>query len=164
MMETGEIVRVLEHRVEVRFAQSAEHQEKCGHCGLCSQGQDGGMKLGVPVTAAQRARVAVGQQVSVELDLPSPYRAIVLLFVLPLAGLFVGAVAGQRWTSLAAALHMETTLLAGLGGVLGLAVMLAVGFVLERKAGGKRTPPRLILPEDEDAAEDVATAADEPDH
>jgi positive regulator of sigma E activity len=139
MIETGQVVDVFVGRVDVRLA-DAGHADRCGRCGLCAQRRDGTLVLTVPLTADQRGRVAAGQQVAVEVDEPSPYRAILLLFVLPLAGLLAGAAVGQHWGVGVAALLAVGGLGAGVG----------LGLAVERLAGGRRRAPRLVLPPEEE--------------
>ena len=103
------------------------------------------MILSVPLSRRQRPRVRKGQRVTIELDLPSSYRAILLLLVLPLIGLITGAVVGQNWTWLAARANLPTPLISVLFGLVGGGVLLGIGIGLERKAAAQRKSPRLIL-------------------
>jgi positive regulator of sigma E activity len=142
--ETGQIVRIHLDHVEVRMEPRASDAHRCGHCGLCSRRDDGAMVLDMPVTRQQKADLRKGQQVQVELDMPSPYRAIALLLVLPLVGLVLGGVLGQRWVALAEMVNLPSAVVSVLLAVLGGGVLLGIGIGLERSAASRRRPPRLI--------------------
>ena len=144
--ENGEIVRIILDRVEVRMEPASAHGDRCGHCGLCGRREDGSMILSVPLSRRQRPRVRKGQRVTIELDLPSPYRAILLLLVLPLIGLIAGAVVGQHWAWLAERTNLPSPLISVLFGIVGGGVLLGIGIGIERNAAARRKSPRLILP------------------
>ena len=146
IQETGEIVRIILDRVDVCMDVEPGHEDRCGHCGLCGRRKDGSMILRVPVSAEQRPHVRKGLRVTVELDLPSPYRAIFLLLVLPLIGLIAGAVMGQRWESLSELVTLPSPLISLLFAVVGGGSLFGIGIGIERKAAAKRQAPRLILP------------------
>jgi len=98
----------------------------------------------------------VGQEVEVEVHLPSPYRAVVVLFVLPTAALVLGAALGAAWkTILPGAPNMRCALFA-FGAM---AAVYAIGTLWHRRTQRDVPPPEIVgIASDEDQSDPTQNA------
>ena len=78
----------------VRVATSAAAHERCGSCGLCRLAE-GGKQMLLDVHAAPEG-LRVGDEVVVEIPVPSAGRSAVILLVVPLV-LFMAGIAVGEW-------------------------------------------------------------------
>jgi len=130
-------VEVVEGRV-ARVRLRPARPEVCGQCRACEPSGAGAFLLTVPA-----GDLAPGDAVTVEVPLPGPWRAIVLVLALPLAALVGGAVLGAEWTGLQRWLGWPpdaTALAVGLG----LAVVALVVAAGMDRALRRRHPPRVV--------------------
>ena len=134
--ETGTVVRVAGGKagVRIRHAPSAD----CHGCTACHPG--GGERFLLWIDAGN---LAEGDEVTLDIPLPSPWRAIGLVFALPLAALMAGIIGGSEWTGF----HRLTGLDAESGAiVLGLTLALAaflIAITVERRFS-RRHRPRVV--------------------
>ena len=114
MEKVGEITAVRGRQLEVTFCRPQD----CGHCHAC----EGGQKATV-IRLDGEGRV--GDYASVRLPGSTVFKASMLAYVLPIAGLFAGMLIGR----LAAP---DQALASALCGVIGLAVCLLAVFLTEK--------------------------------
>ncbi len=138
MRVTGTVVEAGDGRASVRVRH--ERGPECRGCQACHPSAAHGLVLDVRAEG-----LSPGDRVAVEVPLPSPWRAVLLVFVLPLVALVAGLLAGSHWTGLQAALGLgsEGTGLALGAGLGGAAFALAV--LQERRLQGK-AQPRVVGP------------------
>jgi len=91
MREEATVVGVQGRLVRVRMKPSAE----CGTCCACSVLVGSAREMEIETELP----VAVGSRVVVEISQAKPWLSALLLFVLPLAGLIFGMIAGAQWGS-----------------------------------------------------------------
>jgi len=89
MEETGTVIRIGEHVAYIKL----DHAESagCGHCPM--SGCCGGTE-GPGVIQTEATGLSVGGRVLIHMDLPSPLKASVLLYVIPLIAFFLGYISG----------------------------------------------------------------------
>jgi positive regulator of sigma E activity len=138
--ESGTVVRVEGARAAVTL--DPHDTKACRGCAACKP--MGENRLGLWVDAGD---LETGDRVTVEVPLPSPWRAILLVFGLPLVALVVGVMAGGHWEWFqdVTGLGAEAAGLA-LGGVLG-AGCFAVA-VFEERRFADRHQPRVLSAEE----------------
>ncbi len=93
--EIGEVVKVLNHTVDVRV----ENQNKCGSCGAkssCHEGESSQIKEKI-ITALDPLGLRVGQKVKINLESKNLVKASILIYALPLFGLLFGAIIGSYY-------------------------------------------------------------------
>ena len=88
--ETGTVVQLAEGQAAIRIR--SEPGDTCSGCKAC-RARDGGDFL--LWTAAEG--LAQGNRVTVEVAVPGPWRAILLVFALPLAFFVTGILVGSEW-------------------------------------------------------------------
>jgi len=143
MRETGTVIRLCGGRAAIRIESPAP--EVCRSCRACQAiGPDrSGFVLWVDADDLAAHPVQEGDQVTIDVALPSPWRAILLVFVVPLAALLTGLVLGSQWT----ALQRWTGLGPQGAGLVGGGVLIALAFVVvwmgERRFE-KRHRPRVV--------------------
>jgi positive regulator of sigma E activity len=124
MSEEGRVISVEDGRAHVRIDEPRDGGAGCAACGMrrhCAGGAAGERVLGIEAPPG----IAPGDEVTVEIDLPSPALAALLLFIVPLAAA-VGAGAAVYGLTSSGALG----LVAGLAGM-------ALAYVLVFLAGPK---------------------------
>ncbi len=134
--ETGTVMRLEDGKAAIRIR--SEPSEACGGCKACRARGGGEFLLWLDADDLKE-----GDQVTVEVPVPGPWRAILLLFALPLAFFVTGILIGSEWTW-----FQEMT---GLGADAAAAV-LGVGFVpaalvpahLADRRFRRRCRPRVI--------------------
>ena len=136
LVETGAVVKVEDGQAYIRIR--TVRGDACKGCSAC-QALGGGEFL-LPVAADS---LRPGDQVTVEVPLPSPWRGIGLVFALPLAVGLTGLLAGSAWPGFqtATALGPEAAGLA-LGGGLALAAFLLA--IVEERRFGRAHKPRVL--------------------
>lgn len=87
MRHTGTVVAADAETVTVRFERSA----MCKHCGACLEAGEREMEIRVP----REKEAEVGDTVEVALEKKALLLATLLCYVLPLAGLLIGLLAGS---------------------------------------------------------------------
>jgi len=132
MIERGKVVKIEGERTVVEM----EPTSQCGACRACVLGEGGKMSVDVPTVPG----VSVGDQV--EVDIPvSRLRAIVTVFVLPLAAVLLGAVLGNYLTTIYMVDTHHPNLLAILFALV-LVVLTYLGiYIHERTWGSRRSRP-----------------------
>lgn len=110
MERIGEVVSVSGDQLLVRFCRPSD----CEKCGACHGGRSQ-MELLI------KGHAAKGDQVAVQMPTGNVLKATALAYVLPLAGLILGMIAGAFGLSAA----MERNLATMIGGGAGLALALA---------------------------------------
>ncbi len=90
--EVGKVVGVFEHTVEIRINPT----EDCGSCGAKSSCHEkSGNSKERFVTASDPFGLKIGQWVKINLEPKNLVKASIILFVFPLSGLLLGAIAGS---------------------------------------------------------------------
>ncbi len=112
--ETGAVMRLEGGKAAVRIR--SEPSEACAGCKACHARGGGDFLLWIDADDIKE-----GDQVTVEVPVPGPWRAILLVFALPLVFLMAGVLVGSAWTG-----FQKMT---GLGRD-GAAIVLGVGFML----------------------------------
>jgi positive regulator of sigma E activity len=134
--ETGTVVGVEGDLASVRIRH--ERTPSCGGCTACKPAGGGAFVLRVA-----RGNLREGDRVALEIPVPSPWRAVLAVFAIPLAALLVGVVAGSLWTGFQDATGLDAD---GAAVALGLA-MVAAAFVAALAAEARhnrRHPPRVL--------------------
>ncbi len=96
--ETGEVVKVFNRTVEIRINPT----EDCGACGVkdsCHAGS--GISKERFVTALDPFGLKIGQRVKINLEPKNLIKASVIIFVFPILGLLLGALAGSFYAKVA---------------------------------------------------------------
>ncbi|HUV39574.1 MAG TPA: SoxR reducing system RseC family protein, partial [Planctomycetota bacterium] len=135
MIERGKVVEVQGDVAVVEM----ERAETCAHCRCCIAIGDGRMQM----KARTLEGVAAGDRVEVEVPVKR-LRAVLLVFVLPLAAVLVGALVGK---ALSDAWYPDGRYanLTAIGGALVLVLPTFAGIYLyERRAGAKTSQPCVI--------------------
>jgi hypothetical protein len=112
--------------------------EQCRQCAACGARGDQGHLLSVA-----DPRLAVGDEVTVEVPLPGPWRGIGLVLALPLAAGITGLLVGSAWTGFQRAVGLEAEP-AGmlLGAAMGVGAFLVA--LLEDRRFRRAYPPRVV--------------------
>ncbi|MEW5804177.1 MAG: SoxR reducing system RseC family protein [bacterium] len=130
MNENGVIVAVFGSTAHVEMVRSPA----CRTCGLCTSSLDE-KKMVVEVKTVPGAKV--GDQVVIEIKPGTVISSAIILYLIPLAGLFFGAVLGEAFFH-----REEMSLLLGLAGLAG---SLALVVVIDRKLKkSQRFQPRIV--------------------
>lgn len=136
MQESGSVIEVAGGRAAIQIRR--QRNEQCSGCAACRT--EGGRGLVLRVEADD---LKVGDRVTVEVPLVSPWRALLLVFGLPLAALMTGIAVGSQWTWLQAHLGLKAE-------ATGLALGVALGLVafggawLEDRRFAQRHRPHLL--------------------
>ena len=94
--EIGEVVKVFNRTVEIRVNPT----ENCGACGVKDSWHTGPrISTDRLVTALDPFGLKIGQRVKINLEPKNLIKASIIIFVLPLLGLLLGAVAGSLATT-----------------------------------------------------------------
>jgi positive regulator of sigma E activity len=112
--------------------------ESCRHCRACEPAGQGVFFLHVDA-----GDLRPGDRVTVEVPLPSPWRAIGFVLALPLVALVGGAVLGAEWPALRDWLGLDADAASLLAALVLAAVALALGAVGERRFR-RRHRPRVL--------------------
>ncbi len=112
----------------------------CARCGACSFGSDGVGRMEVEC----EEEVKAGDEVVIELGIPSAYAGILFLFVLPLVGLVAGGLMGEALGGAFGAVGKVESLLPVVLGVVGFGGGLFGGYVVERRLKGRMPEPRVV--------------------
>ena len=134
--ETGTVTEVQGDRAAVRFRH--ERGPSCGGCTMCQKAADHMMALWLHLPQAH-----VGDQVTVQIPVPSPWRAMAMVFGIPLVLLAAGVLVGSTWTGLQQSLGLDAdTTGVGLGLVL---AMLAFGAaIMTERRFSQANQPRVL--------------------
>ncbi len=127
LTERGVVISVEGNRAKVQVTRSA----MCAHCesqGTCNAL---GSSPKAVVSAVNQVGAGQGDLVEVSMKESRVLKAAALVYLVPVAGLVLGAMVGD---SLAASMHISADAGAGLGSLLGIAAGLAVTAVAGRKA------------------------------
>jgi len=133
MREIGTVTEVTGQVAHVRM----QRGPRCGSCCACSALSDGGMEFEIKTDASLR----VGSRVVVDVPSGNAWLSALLLFVLPLAGLIFGVMAGQQWRPFGLSANAAAL---GLGFGL-LAVLFGFATVFDRLYLRKRQPQPTIV-------------------
>jgi len=140
MHEKGTVIEIRDGTARVNLV--PEDAGKCGSCRACDLGQ--GEKhehiIEVPATAG----LAAGDEVFIEVPLPSRYLSIVLFFVLPLIFLGAGCVAGYFIGKALFEREFAADLFTIILGAVGLALSYFIVRVIDKYFLGEKTPPRIV--------------------
>lgn len=90
IVEKGIIKYIRGNRATVEIIKPDSN--KCKSCGVCMGIENTGNLLEVDTIP----QVSVGQQVTLQITGYSPYKSILLLFILPIVSLLIGSFAGQK--------------------------------------------------------------------
>ncbi len=136
MQETGDVVEIRDGRAAVQVRR--ERDQRCAGCTVCQALGDRGLVLWV-----EAADLRVGDRVTVDVPLVGPWRALTLVFALPLVAILVGLIAGSRWEGLQTSLGLTSDFAAlALGAVGGVAAFLVARLVDRRFS--RRHRPRVL--------------------
>jgi positive regulator of sigma E activity len=138
MEERGTVIEIRDRTALVRM--SPLHAERCGACRACSLGEGEEHIVEVPSVEG----LSTGEKVVIEVPLPSKYLGVLLFFVLPMALLAAGCVAGyflgERFFGKEPA---ADALIIALGAA-GLAVSYPIVKLIDRHVLKRRAPPRIV--------------------
>ncbi|MFH1551133.1 MAG: SoxR reducing system RseC family protein [Planctomycetota bacterium] len=140
MREKGTVIEISDGTARVNLV--PEDAGKCGSCHACDLGRDEKQEhiIEVPATAG----LTTGDEVFIEVPLPSRYLSIVLFFVLPLIFLGAGCVAGYFIGKALFEMEFAADLFTIILGAVGLALSYIIVRVIDKYFLGKRTPPRIV--------------------
>ena len=133
--ETGTVVRLEGDKAVVRIRGGPR-----AACGPCKASHASGADFVLHIDAGN---LTEGDQVTVEVPEPGPWRAIGLVLALPLAALVAGVVAGSEWRGLQRATGLGPEAAAVVLGAVLLAAALVAALAAERRFA-RRHRPRLI--------------------
>lgn len=133
--ETGTVVRLEGDKAAVRIRGGPD-----AACGTCKACRAGGADFVLWLDAGS---LNEGDQVTLDIPLPSRWRAIGLVLALPLAALVAGVVAGSEWRGLQRATGLAPEAAAVVLGAVLLAAALAAALAAERRFA-RRHRPRLL--------------------
>ena len=125
LVHDGTVIDVTEGVARVK----CERTTRCGSCCGCSTAQDGGMIAEVEAIPDLKP----GDRVRVALDPQGVWRGTFWTFVLPLAGLVVGAAVGARLGFLRNGLGLSRDAAAALSGLVLMALVFALGMLRNRR-------------------------------
>ncbi len=136
MQETGDVIQVRANRAAVQIR--GQRTERCAGCTACRALGEHGLVLWI-----ETPDLRVGDRVTVDVPLVSPWRALLLVFGVPLAAVVAGIVAGSEWAWLQAALGLGADS-AGLAlGALGGLAAFAAAWLADRRFS-RRHRPRVL--------------------
>lgn len=116
--ETGEVVKVFNRTVEIRINPT----EDCGACGVKdSCHTKSGISKNRFVTAIDPFGLKIGERVKINLEPKSLVKASIIIFVFPILGLLLGALAGSFYAR-AAGYGADSDLYAVIGGFAGMGI------------------------------------------
>ena len=140
MREKGIVIEIRDGTARVNLV--PEDAGRCGSCHACDLGQDEKHEhvIEVPATAG----LAAGDEVFIEVPLPSRYLSIVLFFVLPLIFLGAGCVAGYLIGKALFEMEFAADLFTIILGAVGLALSYIIVRIIDKSFLGKRSPPRIV--------------------
>jgi positive regulator of sigma E activity len=136
VFESGKVLKVSEGRAAVQDRREPGRQ--CGGCSACRLFGEQGFVLWVDA-----AELRADDRVTVEVPQVNPWRAIAMVFALPLAALVAGLIAGSRWPWLQHHLGMD----AGMTGLVlgaGLALVALVLAWLDDKRFSRQHRPHVV--------------------
>ena len=140
MREKGTVIEIRDGTARVNLV--PEDAGKCGSCHACDLG--GSEKQEYIIEVPATAGLAAGDEVFIEVPLPSRYLSIVLFFVLPLIFLGAGCVAGYFVGRALFESKFAADLVTILLGAVGLALSYFIVRVIDKSFLRKRTPPRIV--------------------
>lgn len=135
--ETGTVEGMDGGKAEVLM--KAEMEKTCDGCRACSTSFGNVRRMKVDAPEGLKA----GDEVVVEVTLPSVYSGILLLFALPIAGLLVGGVAGEL---VARGLGVEdaANTISIVVGIAGFGLGLLGGYLVGRKMRDRMPEPKIV--------------------
>jgi sigma-E factor negative regulatory protein RseC len=136
MQETGDVIEVRANQAAVQIRR--QRSERCAGCTACRALGEQGLVLWI-----ETPDLRVGDRVTVDVPLVDPWRALLLVFGIPLAAVVAGIVVGSQWPWLQAALGL-TADSAGLAlGALGGLAAFAAAWLADRRFS-RRHCPRIV--------------------
>ncbi len=137
MKEDGIVCAVREDEVFVKL----KRHSACLGCRACSIGTDGDMVI----KAIASERVGEGDRVTVEIDSTLLVKAILIVYLLPAVGFFLGILTGLKITSLVGVYKYAEIISAFIGfAFLGLALFFARSYGIRRKSVYQARITRVI--------------------
>jgi len=134
--ETGTVVCVAAGRAGVRIR--PQRSAACHGCTACQAGGGGRFLLWIDA-----ASLAEGDEVTLLIPVPGPWRAMALVLALPLAALVAGIVIGSEWSGLQRATGLDPGSAGiALGAAMGLATF--AGAVIGDRRFARRHGPCVV--------------------
>jgi len=140
MREKGTVIEIRGGTARVNLV--PEDADRCGSCRACDMG--GGEKQEHIIEVPATEGLAAGDEVFIEVPLPSRYLSIVLFFVLPLMFLGAGCVAGYFIGKALFEGEFAADLFTIILGAVGLALSYIIVRIIDKFFLRKRTPPRIV--------------------
>ncbi len=140
MREKGTVIEIRDGTARVNLV--PEDAGRCGSCRACDLEQDKKHEHIIKVPATEG--LAVGDEVFIEIPLPSRYLSIVLFLVLPLVFLGAGCVAGYFIGRALFERELAAGLFTILLGAAGLALSYIIVRIIDKFFLRKRPPPRIV--------------------
>lgn len=136
MQETGDVIEVRANQAAIQIRR--QRSERCAGCTACRALGEQGLVLWI-----ETPDLRVGDRVTVDVPLVDPWRALLLVFGVPLAAVVAGIVVGSKWPWLQATLGLAADS-AGLAlGALGGLAAFAAAWLADRRFA-RRHRPRIV--------------------